>query len=62
MFTLSRYFLELSLVEYRMLKHYPSMLASAALFLSMKILKKEFSPWTEKLKTATQFSEQQIRQ
>lgn len=61
-FTLSRYFLELSLVEYRMLKHYPSMLASAALFLSMKILKKEHAPWTDKLKAATQFSEQQIRQ
>jgi len=38
-FNLSRYLIELSLVEYRMLKHPPSMLASAALFLSMKILK-----------------------
>lgn len=38
-FNLSRYLIELSLVEYRMLKHHPSMLASAALFLSMKILK-----------------------
>jgi cyclin B len=61
-FNLSRYLMELSLVEYRMLKHHPSMLASAALFLSMKILKKEHSQWTEKLKDATWFSEQQIRQ
>ena len=38
------------------------MLASASLFLSMKILKKENPPWTETLKTATEFSEQQIRQ
>ena len=36
-FNLSRYLIELSLVEYRMLKHHPSMLASAALFLSMKV-------------------------
>lgn len=61
-FNLSRYLIELSLVEYRMLKHHPSMLASAALFLSMKILKKEHSHWTDKLKGATQFSEAQIRQ
>jgi hypothetical protein len=61
-FNLSRYLNELSLVEYRMLKHHPSMLASAALFLSMKILKKEHSQWTDKLRVATQFSEQQIRQ
>lgn len=61
-FNLSRYLVELSLVEYRMLKHHPSMLASAALFLSMKILKKEYSQWTEKLKETTWFTEQQIRQ
>lgn len=61
-FNLSRYLIELSLVEYRMLKHHPSMLASAALFLSMKIMKKEHSQWTEKLSAATEFSEQQIRQ
>jgi len=45
-----------------MLKHHPSMLASAAIFLSMKILKKEHSQWTSKLKDATSFSESQIRQ
>lgn len=61
-FNLSRYLNELSLVEYRMLKHHPSMLASAALFLSMKILKKDFSQWTDKLKNATWFTETQIRQ
>jgi len=61
-FNLSRYLIELSLVEYRMLKHHPSMLASAALFLSMKILKKEYSQWTDKLREATWFTEQQIRQ
>ena len=61
-FNLSRYLIELSLVEYRMLKHHPSMLASAASFLSMKILKKEHSQWTDKLREATLFTEQQIRQ
>lgn len=60
-FNLSRYLIELSLVEYRMLKHHPSMLASAALFLSMKILKKEHSQWTEKLRETTWFNESQIR-
>lgn len=61
-FNLSRYMIELSLVEYRMLKHHPSMLASAALFLTMKILKKEDSTWSEKLQETTWFSELQIRQ
>jgi cyclin B len=60
-FNLSRYLIELSLVEYRMLKHPPSMLASAALFLSMKILKKEHAKWTDKLHEVTRYTEQQIR-
>lgn len=60
-FNLSRYLIELSLVEYRMLKHHPSMLASAALFLTMKIMKKEHSQWTEKMSAATEFNENQIR-
>jgi hypothetical protein len=37
---MSQYLLELSLNEYRMLKHPPSMLAAAALFLSVKIINK----------------------
>ena len=60
-FNLSRYLIELSLVEYRMLKHPPSMLASAALFLSMKILKKEHAKWTETLQEVTKYEEHQIR-
>ena len=61
MFNLGRYLIELALVEYRMLKHHPSMLASAALFLSMKILNKDYARWTEKLLQATKFTEQQIK-
>ena len=60
-FNLSRYLIELSLVEYRMLKHHPSMLASAALFLSLKILKKEHARWTDELKEVTRFTEPQIK-
>lgn len=60
-FYLGQFLVELSLVEYRMLKHHPSMLASAALYMSMKILKKEQFKWSEKLKESTCFSESQIR-
>ena len=36
-FFLSQYLIELSLNEYRMLKHHPSMIAAASLFLAIKI-------------------------
>jgi len=42
---LSRYFLELSLVNYHMLKYGQSLLASAALYLAMKMAKIQ-SPWS----------------
>ena len=38
-FSLSQYLLELGLNEYKLLKHSQSMMASAALFLAMKVLK-----------------------
>jgi cyclin B len=43
-----------------MLKHHPSMLAAASLFLAQKILKSQY-PWPEHLKTHAQFSESQLR-
>lgn len=33
-FNMARYLLEISLVDYKMLKHHPSLLAAAALYLS----------------------------
>ncbi len=57
---LSRYLLELALVEYRMLKHHPSMLASAALYLSNKIIKKP-EAWCSKLAYSAQYKESQVR-
>ena len=43
---MARYLLELSLVEYKMLKHHPSMLASASLYLAQKIVRKP-NAWPE---------------
>jgi len=39
-FNMARYLLEISLVDYKMLKHHPSLLAASALYLSQKIVKK----------------------
>ena len=51
---MSRYLLELALVEYRMLKHHPSMLAAAALYLTNKIYKSPVC-WSEELVESSQF-------
>jgi len=59
-FNLARYLLELSLVEYRMLKHQPSMLAAAALYLALKIVKKPHA-WPPALQQSARFKESQIR-
>jgi cyclin B len=45
-FNLSRYLLELSLVNYRMVKYTSSNIAASALYLSMKITK-QASLWSE---------------
>jgi len=57
---LSRYFLELSLVNYHMLKYSPSLLASAALYLAMKMAKLE-NPWSSLLTEQTSYKESEIR-
>lgn len=53
---MARYLLELSLVEYKMLKHHPSMLASASLYLAQKIVWKPIA-WTELLERESGFKE-----
>lgn len=37
---MARYLIELPLIEYRMLKYNPSLLAASALFLALKIIPK----------------------
>lgn len=53
---LSKYLIEIPLIEYKMLKFSPSMLAAGAVYLSMKILKRE-NPWNKDLKDETQYTE-----
>lgn len=48
-FNLAWYLIELPLIEYKMLKYKPSVISSAALYVSMKILKKELH-WNDKMK------------
>jgi len=46
-YSLSRYLIELSLIECKMMKYLPSNLAASAIFLSKKIL--SHSAWNETL-------------
>jgi hypothetical protein len=55
-FNLSRYLIELSLVNYKMLKFTNSNLAASALYLAMKMTKHQ-NPWSEALIKHTQFKE-----
>lgn len=57
---LSRYLLELPLVEYHMARYKPSVQAAAALFLANKILKVE-APWSTRLSAMTTYSDLQLR-
>lgn len=59
-FNLSRYLLELSLVNYKMLKYNQSNLASSALYLSLKMTKHP-QPWSEAMVQHTHYKEQSIR-
>ena len=60
LFNLTRYLIELPLIEYRMLKYSPSNQASSALYLANKIMQKEHS-WSEELKARTGYSESDLR-
>jgi cyclin B len=58
--SLAEYSLELSMVNYRSIRHAPSHMAAAALLLSNKVLK--ISPaWPPALIVATNYTEQQIK-
>ena len=55
---LARYLIELPLIEYRMLKYKPSMIAASAIYVAFHILKKKIH---ESLSDATQYTESGIR-
>ena len=57
---LARYLLELSLVEYKMIKFSPIHLASSAVYLSKKLFKLE-NPWTDTLQRNTNMTEAEVR-
>ncbi len=57
---LAKYILELCLVDYKMLKYEPNILASSSLYLSNKILKRS-QAWNELLETNSTFNENELR-
>ena len=54
-FNLAWYLIELPLIEYKMLKYKPSLISSAALFVALKIQKKQFR-WNEHMNNLNNFS------
>ena len=59
-FSLAQYMMELSLVEYRMLKYKPSMTASGALYLAHKIIGRKDS-WPLKVQQYSGMKEKEVR-
>ena len=60
MVMMARYLLEISLVEYKMLKYSPSNLASSAVYLVNKLRKRD--AWNDVMVRNTRYQESQIRQ
>eukprot|EP00416_Gambierdiscus_australes_P028469 CAMPEP_0171083814 /NCGR_PEP_ID=MMETSP0766_2-20121228/17944_1 /TAXON_ID=439317 /ORGANISM="Gambierdiscus australes, Strain CAWD 149" /LENGTH=433 /DNA_ID=CAMNT_0011541271 /DNA_START=138 /DNA_END=1439 /DNA_ORIENTATION=- len=58
---LAQYLLELTLVDYRMVKYTPSHLAAAAVLLSNKLLRRQ-PPWTPAVVKHTKLTEQMLRE
>ena len=58
--SLACYLLELSLVEYKMIKYRGSLAAAAALFLASKI-DQQFQPWSSLLSSETHYSENDLK-
>lgn len=59
-FNLSRYLLELTLLNYKVVKYSSSNLAASALYLSLKMTKK-VNPWTEVIAKHSGFKEAEVR-
>lgn len=60
MFYLAQYMLELALVEYKMIKYKPSMLASGAIYLAHKIMNKP-EAWPLKVEQYSGLKEKDVR-
>ena len=60
LFYLSQFILELTLIEYSMIKYIPSLRASSAVFLGRKILKMQPS-WPKNLEKTTDYTEISLR-
>lgn len=58
---LARYFIEESLVHYRMSRYKQDLLASAALFLAKKFTLKNQTSWSDLLRIITDYSESDLR-
>lgn len=59
-YNLARFLIELSLVDYKMLKYSPSHIAASSLYLSNKILKKN-QAWNDLMEKNTNFNESELR-
>ena len=59
-FYLSQYMIELALVEYKMIKYKPSVLAGGALYLTHKIMGVK-DPWPQKLEEYSSLNEKDVR-
>lgn len=59
-FNLAQYLIELPLIEYKMLRYSPSMVAAAALYVSLRILKRELN-WEEQLQQFSHLHEAELR-
>ena len=58
-FMLAKYLIELSLIEYKMLKYSASNIACSAIYLACKVLKKD--AWSETMARNTFYTETQVR-
>jgi len=61
MFNLARYLIELPLIEQRMLKYQPSLLAASALYLARKVFFGDQAGWTQTLQETTLHTVESMR-
>lgn len=59
---LARYMIELSLVEYKMIKYPPLKLAVSAIYFSFKLFKIPSSEWKDKILCLVNYTESELRE
>ena len=60
-FNLSRYLIELTIIENKMLKWKPSLIACSSIYISKKMLKRA-TPWADFMTDQTSYEEKQVRE